>query len=68
VHERKTFSRKIAPFLEGASYLFGFKRKHPFLEISDADAIKSDWEKVGNYIKQATEKFADENMIEKAKD
>ncbi len=68
--ERKGFFCTITPFLKGASRIFPFKRNlsdYPFLEKSDAEAIRSDWEMVGNDIRQATEKFASENTVKEVK-
>ena len=63
--ERKGFFHTITPLLKEASRMFILERTsgYPFLMISEAEAIRSYWEKVGGDIRQATEKIAQENTV-----
>lgn len=70
VTERKGLFGPMASFFKGVSRLFtleGESSDYPFLGKSDAEAIRSDWEMVGNDIRRATEKFVSENTVKEEK-
>lgn len=54
----KENASRVPGFWDGVASIFGVNRPIETEAVSDADAILSDWENVGNDIRRAMGKFA----------